>query len=102
VNDHAVTDEQLDATVTTHPRESLVLVHADMVMRLERFITIVDRVRRLGFCQVSLEVILTGTGPSATGAPTDSPSPFPATSASTSASFHCETCSIRKHLSVDR
>ncbi|MCX5723060.1 MAG: biopolymer transporter ExbD [Nitrospirae bacterium] len=57
VNDRSVTDEQLDATLFTHPRESLVLVRADKATRLERFVTLVDRVRGLGFRQVSLEVI---------------------------------------------
>lgn len=57
VNDHAVPDEQLDATLLTHPRESLVLVRADKTTRLERFVTLVDRVRGLGFRQVSLEII---------------------------------------------
>ena len=57
VNDHAIPDEQLDATLSTHPRESLVLVRADKITRLERFVTVVDRVRGLGFHQVSLEVI---------------------------------------------
>ena len=57
VDDRAVSDEQLDAALFTHPRESLVLVRADKVTRLERFVTIVDRVRGLGFRQVSLEVI---------------------------------------------
>jgi biopolymer transport protein ExbD len=57
VNDRAVPDEQLDATFITHPRESLVLVRADKVTRLGRFVTVVDRVRGLGFHQVSLEVI---------------------------------------------
>ena len=57
VNDRAVPDEQLDATLLTHPRESLILVRADKVTRLERFVTLVDRVRGLGFRQVSLEVI---------------------------------------------
>jgi biopolymer transport protein ExbD len=59
VNDRAVPDEQLDATLLTHPRESLVLVRADKVTRLERFVTLIDRVRGLGFRQVSLRVIRT-------------------------------------------
>ena len=59
VNDRAVPDEQLDATLSTHPRESPVLVRADKVTRLERFVTVVDHVRGLGFRQVSLEVIRT-------------------------------------------
>ena len=49
VNDHAIPDEQLDATLLTHPRESLILVRADKITRLERFVTVVDRVRGLGF-----------------------------------------------------
>jgi biopolymer transport protein ExbD len=57
VNDRSVTNEQLDATLNSHPRESLVLVRADKVTQLERFVTLVDRVRGLGFRQVSLEVI---------------------------------------------
>ena len=59
LNDRAVTEEQLDATLLTHSRESLVLVRADKVTRLDRFVTLVDRVRGLGFRQVSLEVIRT-------------------------------------------
>ncbi|MEP6935080.1 MAG: biopolymer transporter ExbD [Nitrospirota bacterium] len=59
VNDQSVTDEQLDAVLFTHPRESLVLVRADKATRLERFVTLVDHVRGLGFHQVSLEVIRT-------------------------------------------
>ncbi|NOT21725.1 MAG: biopolymer transporter ExbD [Nitrospiraceae bacterium] len=57
VNDRAVTDQQLDATLLTYPREPVVLIRADKVTRLERFVTVVDRVRGLGFRQVSLEVI---------------------------------------------
>ena len=57
VNDQSVTDEQLDAALLTHPRESLVLIRADKVTRLERFVTVVDRVRGLCFHQVSLGVI---------------------------------------------
>ena len=59
LTDCSVTDAQLDATLLTHHRESLVLVRADKTTRLERFVTIVDRVRGLGFRQVSLEVIRT-------------------------------------------
>jgi biopolymer transport protein ExbD len=57
--DRAVSDEQFDATLLTHPRESLILVRADKITRLERFVTVVVRVRGLGFRQVSLEVIRT-------------------------------------------
>lgn len=59
VNDRSVTGEQLDATLLSHPRESLVLVRADKTTQLERFVTVVDRVRGLGFRQVSLEVVRT-------------------------------------------
>jgi biopolymer transport protein ExbD len=57
VNDQSATGEQLEATLVAYPRESLVLVRADRITRLERFISVVDRVRGLGFHQVSLEVI---------------------------------------------
>lgn len=36
---------------------SPVLVRADKVTRLERFVSVVDRIRGLGFRQVSLEVV---------------------------------------------
>lgn len=55
----SLSDKQPDATLHTHPRESLVLVRADKATRLESFVAIVDRVRGLGFRQVSLEVIRT-------------------------------------------
>ncbi|MEQ1656760.1 MAG: biopolymer transporter ExbD [Nitrospira sp.] len=57
VADSLVADTQLDAALLAYPRESLVLVRADKVMRLERFVSVVDRIRALGFRQVSLEVI---------------------------------------------
>ena len=57
VDDHAITEEQLDTVLALHPRQSPVLVRADKVTRLERFVVIVDRIRGLGFQQVSLEVI---------------------------------------------
>ena len=56
VEDHAVTEEQLDTALARHPRQSSVLVRADKVTRLERFVAVVDRIRGLGFQQVSLEV----------------------------------------------
>lgn len=57
VADRLVADAQLDAMLLSYPRESQVLVRADKVTRLERFVSIVDRIRGLGFRQVSLEVI---------------------------------------------
>jgi len=43
--------------IAAEPRESAVIVRADKVTLLERFVTVVDEVRGLGFQQVSLEVI---------------------------------------------
>lgn len=56
VVDRLVAEAQLDATLLAYPRESLVLVRADKVTLLERFVSVVDRIRALGFLQVSLEV----------------------------------------------
>ena len=57
LNDQAVTQDRLKVEMTTHSRESLVLVRADRVTLLERFVNVVDDVRELGFRQVSLEVV---------------------------------------------
>lgn len=57
LNEQAVTKETLRAAMASHPRESLVVVRADRVTLLERFVEIVDEVRGLGFKQVSLEVV---------------------------------------------
>ena len=57
LNDQAVTQDRLKVEMTTHSRESLVLVRADRVTLLERFVSVVDDVRGLGFRQVSLEVV---------------------------------------------
>lgn len=57
LNDQAITPEGLKAQLTAHSRESLVLVRADRVTLLERFVSVVDDVRGLGFRQVSLEVV---------------------------------------------
>ena len=57
LNDHAVSQDGLKDQLTTHSRESLVLVRADRVTVLERFVNVVDDVRGLGFHQVSLEVV---------------------------------------------
>jgi biopolymer transport protein ExbD len=43
--------------MNAHPRESLVVVRADRVTILDRFVTVVDEIRGLGFRQVSLEVV---------------------------------------------
>lgn len=57
MNDQPVTEEGLKTVLIPHPRESLVVVRADRVTMLERFVQVVDEVRGLGFRQVSLEVI---------------------------------------------
>jgi biopolymer transport protein ExbD len=57
LNDQAVTQDRLKVEMTSHSRESLVLVRADRVTLLERFVNVVDDVRGLGFRQVSLEVV---------------------------------------------
>lgn len=57
LNDQAVTQDRLKVEMTTHSRESLVLVRADRITLLERFVSVVDDVRGLGFRQVSLEVV---------------------------------------------
>jgi len=40
-----------------HPRASSVLVRADRVTVLDRFVAVVDEIRGLGFQQVNLEVV---------------------------------------------
>ena len=57
MNDQPVPEEGLKNMLIPHPRESLVVVRADRVTMLERFVQVVDQVRGLGFRQVSLEVI---------------------------------------------
>jgi len=57
LNDEPVSEEDLKTVLAPHPRESLVMVRADRVTVLERFVGVVDEVRGLGFRQVSLEVV---------------------------------------------
>jgi biopolymer transport protein ExbD len=57
MNDQPVPPHGLKIVLTSHPRESLVLVRADKVTVLERFVSVVDEVRSLGFQQVNLEVV---------------------------------------------
>ena len=57
LNDRAVPEGGLQSALTAEPRESAVVVRADKVTLLERFVSVVDEVRGLGFQQVSLEVI---------------------------------------------
>jgi biopolymer transport protein ExbD len=57
LNDHAVPEGGLQRALAEEPRESSVILRADKVTLLERFVSVVDEVRGLGFQQVSLEVI---------------------------------------------
>lgn len=57
VNDKPVADGELPSTLLAESRESAVLVRADKVILLEKFVALVDEIRGLGFHQVSLEVI---------------------------------------------
>ncbi|TKB52160.1 MAG: biopolymer transporter ExbD [Nitrospira sp.] len=57
LNDRAVPEGGLLGVLAAEPRESSVVVRADKVTLLERFVSVVDEVRGLGFQQVSLEVI---------------------------------------------
>ncbi len=57
LNDTPVPENGLGSVLSAHPRESLVVVRADKVTILERFVQVVDEIRGLGFGQVSLEVM---------------------------------------------
>lgn len=57
MNEQLVSDDGLKILLTPHPKDSLVVVRADRVTMLERFVKVVDEVRGLGFRQVSLEVV---------------------------------------------
>jgi len=57
VNDQPLRDGSLEDALSNESRDSAVVVRADKTTLLERFVTLVDDVRGLGFQQVSLEVI---------------------------------------------
>ena len=57
LNDSPVPDGSLPSVLSAQPRESAVVVRADKVTLLEKFVSLVDEIRGLGFQQVSLEVI---------------------------------------------
>ena len=57
LNDRPVPPDGLKTVMLAHPRESLVVVRADKVTMLERFVSVVDEIRGLGFQSVSLEVV---------------------------------------------
>ena len=57
VNDHPVEQGGLFSALSSQSHDSAVVVRADKVTLLERFVSVVDEVRGLGFQHVSLEVI---------------------------------------------
>ncbi|MFY4728336.1 biopolymer transporter ExbD [Nitrospira sp. BLG_2] len=57
VNDNPIAADGLATVLNGHSRESAVILRADRVTVLERFVTVVDEVKGLGFRQVSLEVL---------------------------------------------
>lgn len=57
VNDRAVEQGGLSSALSSQSHDSAVVVRADKVTLLERFVSVVDEVRGLGFQNVSLEVI---------------------------------------------
>ena len=57
VNDKPIAENDLRVTLSQEPRQSAVVVRADKTTLLERFVSLVDDVRGLGFQQVSLEVV---------------------------------------------
>jgi biopolymer transport protein ExbD len=57
LNDRPVPDAGLPTALIAQSRESAVVVRADKVTLLEKFVALVDEIRGLGFQNVSLEVI---------------------------------------------
>jgi biopolymer transport protein ExbD len=57
LNDQPVGEDGLKNALASQPRQSLVVVRADRITVLERFVSVVDEIRSLGFQQVSLEVV---------------------------------------------
>ena len=57
LNDRAVEEGGLPPLLQSYQTDSPVVVRADRVTMLERFVSIVDEIRSLGFHQVSLEVV---------------------------------------------
>jgi biopolymer transport protein ExbD len=56
MNEQQVSDDGLRILLIPHPKDSPVVVRADRVTMLERFVEVVDEIRGLGFREVSLEV----------------------------------------------
>ena len=57
LNDRPVPPDGLKTILLAHPQESLVVVRADKVTLLERFVSVVDEIRGMGFQSVSLVVV---------------------------------------------
>ncbi|MBX3328827.1 MAG: biopolymer transporter ExbD [Nitrospira sp.] len=57
VNDQPIPTDGLATVLHAHSRESAVILRADRVTVLERFVGVVDEVKGFGFRQVSLEVL---------------------------------------------
>lgn len=57
LNNRPVQEGGLPSALGNESRDSAVVVRADKVTVLERFVALVDEIRGLGFQQVSLEVI---------------------------------------------
>lgn len=57
MNDQPVPPDGLRTVLNSQSRESSVLVRADRVTVLDRFVSVVDEIRSLGFQQVNLEVV---------------------------------------------
>lgn len=57
LNDKPLPEAALKEALSRESRDSAVIVRADKTTLLERFVSLVDDVRGLGFQQVSLEVI---------------------------------------------
>src|SRR5436309_2806408 len=53
MNEQQVSDDGLRILLTPHPKDSSVVVRADRVTMLERFVEVVDEIRGLGFREVS-------------------------------------------------
>jgi biopolymer transport protein ExbD len=57
LNDRPVEEGGLSSLLRTYQKESPVVVRADRVTLLERFVGLVDEIRGLGFQKVTLEVV---------------------------------------------
>ena len=57
MNDQPVEEDGLHTALASHSRQSLVVVRADRITILEKFVKVVADIRGMGFQQVSLEVI---------------------------------------------